>query len=115
MQTSVHNAHRTSFRRPVARTARTNSVSSQELTVVRSSGESSSNSSASSGSVDSTWPDATLTVEWTAGTPNAFTVRRTKAFMDSSGRQPRHDPMSVQALSTDSPVVRGLLDRDDLL
>ena len=41
-----------SFRRPVARTACTNSVSSQELTVVRSSGGSSVSSSASSGSVD---------------------------------------------------------------
>src|ERR1700722_15963259 len=51
MQTSVHSAQKMSFRRPVAWTARTNSVSSQELTVVRSSGGGSSGSSASSGPV----------------------------------------------------------------
>jgi hypothetical protein len=37
MQTSVQSAQKISFRRPVAWTARTNSVSSQELTVGRSS------------------------------------------------------------------------------
>jgi hypothetical protein len=70
----VHNAQKSSLRRPVARTACTNSVSSHELTVVRSSGGSSVKSSASSGTVGCCWPDATLTVEWTTGTPNAFTV-----------------------------------------
>jgi hypothetical protein len=63
-----------SFRRPVARTAWTNSASSQEFTVVRSSGGLSSSSTASSGTVGCCWPDATLTVEWTIGTPNALTV-----------------------------------------
>jgi hypothetical protein len=51
MHTSVQSAQKMSFRRPLARTAATNSVSSQELTVVRSIGGSSVKSSASSGSV----------------------------------------------------------------
>src|SRR5450631_4911169 len=74
MQTSVHNAQKMSLCRPVARTACTNSVSSHELTVVRSSGGLSSSSSASSDTVGCCWPDATLTVEWTIGSPNALTV-----------------------------------------
>jgi hypothetical protein len=44
------------------------------LTVVRSSGGLSSSSSASSGTVGCCWPDATFTVEWTIGTPNALAV-----------------------------------------
>ena len=51
-----------SLRRPVAWTAWTNSRSSHELTVVRSSGLSSESRPASSGSVGP-WPEATLTVE----------------------------------------------------
>src|SRR5205807_9627387 len=42
--------------------------------VVRSSGGLSSSSSANSGTVGCCWPDATLTVEWTIGTPNALAV-----------------------------------------
>jgi hypothetical protein len=62
-----------SFLRPVARTACRNSVSSQELTVVRSSGLSSFSSSANSGRVGP-WPLATLTVECTTGTPKVLMV-----------------------------------------
>ena len=74
MQTSVHSAQMMSFRRPVARTAWTNSRSSQELTVVRSSGLSPASRAASSGSVGPPWPDATLTVECTTGTPKVLIV-----------------------------------------
>jgi hypothetical protein len=74
MQTSVRSAQKMSFLRPVARTACTNSRSSRELTVVRSSGGLSSSSSASSGTVGCCWPEATLTVEWTIGSPNALAV-----------------------------------------
>src|ERR1035438_1188082 len=78
MQTSVQSAQKMSLRRPVACTAATKSVSSHELTLVRSIGGLSSSNSASSGTVGCCWPDATLTVEWTIGSPNAldvFTVR----------------------------------------
>ncbi len=51
MQISVHRAQMMSLRRPVAWTAWTNSMSSQELTVVRSSGLSSVSRPASSGRV----------------------------------------------------------------
>src|SRR6185437_16741293 len=74
MQTSVQSAQKMSLRRPVACTAATKSVSSHELTVVRSIGGLSTSNSASSGTVGCCWPDATLTVEWTIGTPNALTV-----------------------------------------
>src|SRR6185503_12273771 len=77
MQTSVQSAHKISLRRPVARTAATKSVSSHELTVVRSIGGLCSSRAASSGTVGSCWPDSTLTVEWTMGTPNAFAVSTT--------------------------------------
>src|SRR5450631_3276175 len=72
MQTSVQSAQKMSLRRLVARTAATKSVSSHELTLVRSISGLSSTSSASSGTVDCCWPDATLTVEWTIGSPNAL-------------------------------------------
>jgi hypothetical protein len=49
------------------------------LTVVRSSGGSSCRSSASSGSVGPTCPEATLTVEWMTGTPKVFTVLTVEA------------------------------------
>ena len=60
-------------------------MSSQELTVVRSSGLSSVSSSASSGSVGRPWPEATLTVEWTTGTPKALIVLTVEtAFLSRS-------------------------------
>jgi hypothetical protein len=62
------------LRRPLACTAATKSASSHELTLVRSIGGVSSSSSASSGTVGCCWPDATLTVEWTIGSPNALAV-----------------------------------------
>jgi hypothetical protein len=60
MQISVHRAQMMSLRRPVAWTAWTNSMSSQELVVVRSSGLSSVSRSASSGRVGCPRPVATL-------------------------------------------------------
>src|SRR6266536_5693580 len=71
MQISVHRAQRMSLRRPVAWTASRNSMSSQELTVIRSSGLSSVSRPASSGRVGP-WPEATLTVECTTGTPEGL-------------------------------------------
>ena len=57
----------------------------QELTVVRSSGLSSSSRSASSGSVGCPRPDATLTVECTTGTPNVLMVLTVEtAFLSRS-------------------------------
>ena len=73
MQTSVQSAQKISFRRPVARTASRNSVSSHEFTVVRSSGLSFSSRPASSGIVGP-WPAATFTVECTTGTSKALIV-----------------------------------------
>jgi sec-independent protein translocase protein TatA len=49
-------------------------LSSQELTVVRSSGGLSSSSAPSSGTVGCCWPHATSTIEWTLGSPNAGEV-----------------------------------------
>src|SRR5580658_8912510 len=49
-------------------------MSSQELTVVRSSGLSSASRSASSGRVGCPRPEATLTVECTTGIPKVLTV-----------------------------------------
>jgi hypothetical protein len=74
MQISVQSAHKMSLRRPVARTAARKSASSHALRVVRSIGGLSSRSSASSGTVGLPRPDATLTVECTIGSRNAFTV-----------------------------------------
>lgn len=74
MQTSVQRAQKISFLRPVARTASRNSVSSHEFTVVRSSGLSFSSRPASPGIVGCPWPEATLTVECTTGTPKVLIV-----------------------------------------
>src|SRR5437016_2018451 len=68
---SVQSAHRTSLRRPAARTAARKSASSHALRVVRSIGGLSSSRSASSGAVGLLRPDETLTVEYTIG---SFTV-----------------------------------------
>ena len=84
MQISVQSAHRISLRRPVARTAARKSASSHALRVVRSIGGLSSSSSASSGTVGSWRPDATFTVEWTIGTPNAFAVFTVETMFSSS-------------------------------
>lgn len=69
---SVQSAHRTSLRRPAARTAARKSASSHALRVVRSSGGLSSSRSASSGAVGLLRPDETLTVECTIGSPKVF-------------------------------------------
>ena len=74
---SVQSAHRTSLRRPAARTAARKSASSHALIVVRSIGGLSSSRSASSGAVGLLRPDETLTVECTIGSPQvcaSFTV-----------------------------------------
>jgi hypothetical protein len=72
------------LRRVVARTAARNSASSQALRVVRSIGGLSSSSSASSGTVGCPTPEATLTVECTIGTPNAFAVFTVETMFSSS-------------------------------
>jgi hypothetical protein len=54
------------------------------LRLVRSIGGSSSSSSASSGTVGCCRPDATFTVEWTIGTPNAFAVFTVDTMFSSS-------------------------------
>src|SRR5260221_8858861 len=72
MHISVQSAHRTSLRRPAARTAARKSASSHALRVVRSIGGLSSSRSASSGAVGFTRPDETLTVECTIGSPQVF-------------------------------------------
>ena len=60
-------------------------MSSQELTVVRSSGLSSVSRPASSGRVGFPWPEATLTVECTTGTPKVLMVLTVEtAFLTSS-------------------------------
>src|SRR2546428_1636580 len=64
---SVQSAHRTSLRRPAARTAARKSASSHALIVVRSIGGLSSSRSASSGAVGLLRPDETLAVECTIG------------------------------------------------
>jgi len=69
---SVQSAHRTSLRRPAARTAARKSASSHALIVVRSIGGLSSSRSASSGAVGLLRPDETLTVECTIGSPKVF-------------------------------------------
>ena len=74
MHISVHKAQRISFRRPVARTAARKSASSQALMLVRSIGGSSASTSASSGTVGSASPLATLIVEWTIDNPNSFAI-----------------------------------------
>src|SRR5258708_5203765 len=77
MQISVHSAQKTSLCRPVARTARTKSASSQALVLVRSTGGLFASSSASGETVGLPRPDFTLTVECTIGSPNrraSFTV-----------------------------------------
>src|SRR5271167_22522 len=84
MQTSVQSAQKMSLRRPLARTAARKSVSSHELTVVRSMGGFSSSSSASSGTVGCCWPDETLTVEWTIGSPNALAALTVETMFLSS-------------------------------
>jgi hypothetical protein len=76
-----------SLRRPAAWTARTKSMSSQELIVVRSSGLSSVSRPASSGSVGCSRPLVTLTVECTTGTPDVLTILTVEtAFLTSSAR-----------------------------
>src|SRR5260221_13383776 len=65
---SVQSAHRTSLRRPAARTAARKSASSHALIVVRSIG----GLSASSGAVGLLRPDETLTMECTIGSPKGF-------------------------------------------
>jgi len=69
---SVQSAHRTSLRRPAARTVARKSASPHALIVVRSIGELSSSRSASSGAVGLLRPDETLTVECTIGSPKVF-------------------------------------------
>ena len=102
MQISVHRAQMMSLRRPVAWTAWTNSMSSQELTVVRSSGLSSSSRPASSASVGCPWPEATLTVECTTGTPNALMVLTVEtAFFEQERRIHRADRGQLRGLVVD--------------
>jgi len=97
MQISVHKAQMMSLRRPVAWTACTNSMSSQELVVVRSSGLSSVSRSASSGSVGPPRPVATLMVECTTGTPKALMVLTVEtAFLSSSSRSIEWTPASCE-------------------
>src|SRR5258707_13645313 len=67
---SVQSAHRTSLRRPAARTAARKSASSHALRVVRSIGGLSSSRSASSGAGGLLRPGETVTVECTIGSPH---------------------------------------------
>src|SRR3989440_13059810 len=71
---SVQSAHRTSLRRPAARTAARKSASSHALIVVRSIGGLSSSRSASSGAVGLLRPAETLTVEGSIGSPTVDTM-----------------------------------------
>src|SRR5260370_31151538 len=68
----VQSAHRTSLRRPAARTAARKSASSHALIVVRSIGGLSSSRATRSGAVGLLRPDETLTVECTIGSPQGF-------------------------------------------
>src|SRR5207253_2459354 len=95
-------AQRMSLRRPVARTASRNSMSSQELTVVRSSGLSSVSSSASSGSVGCPRPEATLMVECTTGTPKGLDgLDRRDGVLDEELVIHRADPGQLRGLVVD--------------
>src|SRR2546421_12938996 len=64
---SVQSAHRTSLRRPAARTAARKSASSHALLVVRSSGGLSEEQVREVGAGGFTRPDETLNVGWTIG------------------------------------------------
>jgi hypothetical protein len=72
------------LRRPLDRAAARNSASSHALVVVLSIGGLSSSSSASSGTVASPRPVATLIVEWTIGRSNAFAVLTVETMFSSS-------------------------------
>ena len=63
---------------------RRSSVSSHELTLVRSIGGLSSSSSASSGTVGCRWPEATLIVEWMIGSPNVLAILTVDTTSSSS-------------------------------
>src|SRR2546422_10018459 len=69
---SVQSAHRTSLRRPAARTAARKSASSHALIVVRSIGGLFPSRSASSGAGGLLPPDGTLTAGCTIGSPKGF-------------------------------------------
>src|SRR5260370_21284494 len=69
---SVQSAHRTSLRRPAARTAARKSASSHALRVVRSIGGLSSSKTPSSGAVGLPRPDHNLTLECTNRHPKGL-------------------------------------------